>query len=220
MVICFDVDGTLIDSNVPMVEALNGALVALGLRRVALHEVKPLLGPPLLVTMDALLSHLGASRSLSVELAKRYRQGYRSLSLRHATTYPGISAALGALHDAGHTLVVVSSKPAAYSVPLLQKAGLHQLFAGIHGPAGREDEPKARTLTRALAIHDENARVLVGDTVADVDAARQVGIPVVAVAWGYGNCSDLAAQQPDAIAHAADQLPDLLTELIGAHGGQ
>ena len=196
-----------------MLEALNEALAAMSLRGIELQEVRPLLGSPLLATMAGLLRHLGGPHSLTVELAERYRVAYRSSSIRHAATYPGIPAAVRALSAAGHTLAVVSSKPARYSVPLLTEVGLHSWFDAVYGPVGREDEPKARTLARAIASHGQSPAVMVGDTVADVVAAQQVGATVIAVLWGYGDRIDLAARRPDAIADNPSQLPSLLAQL-------
>lgn len=206
MLVCVDVDGCLIDSDVPMLQALNDALESMSLKPVTLAEVRPHLGPPLLVTMERLLEAAGSDRGLAPELAERYRRAYETVSVTHVTVHLGMADALAALQAEGHDLAVVSSKPAAYSRPILHAAGLAELFDAVFGPEGEESEPKAWTLARARSRTGEPPTVMVGDTVYDIAAAWANRVPCIAVSWGYGDADDLAAKRPVALIDTADEL--------------
>lgn len=206
MLVCLDVDGCLIDSDVPILRALNDALESMELGIVTLDDVRPHLGPPLLVTLDRLLVASGAEGRLAPELARRYRQAYSSVSVTHAASHDGMREALAVLRAEGHALVVVSSKPAEYSRPVLEVAGLLELFDEVFGPEGEESEPKAWTLARALSRSGEPPAVMVGDTAQDIAAARANRVPCVAVSWGYGDAAELRQLQPAALVDTAEDL--------------
>ena len=67
---------------------------------------------------------------------------------------------------------------------------------------------------RGLGLEPEAGRapaaVMIGDRRHDVDAARHHGLPVVAVAWGFGTREELAAAAPDALAATPEDLVRLL----------
>jgi len=48
---------------------------------------------------------------------------------------------------------------------------------------------------------------VVGDTPSDIEAARAVGVPVIALATGIYSFDDLLAHQPDACLECASDLP-------------
>lgn len=207
MLVCLDVDGCLVDSDRPMMTALNGALSSIGLPAVSLADVRPYLGPPLITTLSRLLAAIGAETDQAPTVARRYREIYARTSVEEAVTYPGIDRCLQALVEAECRLVVVSSKPARYSRPVLDAVGHRGRFAGIYGPAGAEIEPKAETLARARRDNPGFTAVMVGDTVQDVQAARAANLYSIAVSWGYGVPADLAAARPDALIGSPEDLP-------------
>lgn len=214
MLVCLDVDGCLIDSDRPMMAALNEALTSLGLPEVSLAEVRPHLGPPLITTLTGLLRVLDADTDLASVLARRYRRVYARTSVAEATTYPGIDGCLQRLADAGNRLVVVSSKPPRFARPVLQAVGQLDRFAGVYGPMGAETEPKAGTLARAVGDHAGCAAVMVGDTVEDVEAARVNSLRSIAVSWGYGDPAALAASRPDALIGSPEELPATVASVL------
>jgi phosphoglycolate phosphatase-like HAD superfamily hydrolase len=64
-----------------------------------------------------------------------------------------------------------------------------------------------RSLLKKHRLHP-NEVMLVGDETRDIEAARQAGIPVTAVCWGYAHKSALADLQPDLlVSNPTDLLP-------------
>lgn len=218
--VCLDVDGCLIDSDRPMMAALNQALRSLDLPEVSLADLRPHLGPPLEVTLAGLLEALDADPGLREPLLQRYRGAYAPAAVAQATLYAGIEQALDRLAEDGHRLVVVSSKPPRYARPVLRAVGQLDRFAGVFGPLGAEREPKAETLARALGQVPGRAErigaVVVGDTVQDVEAAAAHHIPAIAVTWGYGLASELAGARPGAVIDSPEQLPAAVASLLRA----
>lgn len=209
--VCFDVDGCLIDSDVPMMAALNEALSVLGMPPVGLAQLQPHLGPPLLETLHGLLSDLGLPTVQAEALSVVYRQAYERTSLEDVSVHAGIPEMLARLRADGHELRVVSSKPPRYSEPLLQAAELLGFFSSVHGPLGAETEPKDVTLARALQRSSLATHVyMVGDTEADILAAEANDVVSIAVAWGYATVETLQAARPDHLAATADDVAGII----------
>ena len=212
--ICFDVDGCLIDSDVPMMAALNEALFGFGLPMVELEQLRAHLGPPLVDTMRGLLADLHQPSGKAETLATAYRQAYARASVLNVSVHAGIPALLAELTADGHELLVVSSKPRRYSGPLLEAAGLASYFAGIYGPLGAETEPKQLTLARSLQQRPAptTTAYMVGDTEADIVAAHANGVMSIAVTWGYATLERLRAAGPDHLVTTPGQVAGIVTE--------
>ncbi|MEV7010060.1 haloacid dehalogenase-like hydrolase [Streptosporangium sp. NPDC051022] len=125
---------------------------------------------------------------------------------------PGASAALEALAVLpGVTQTVVTGNVRAVAEIKLQAFGLERTITWGIGAFGEDDDVRAElvriSLKRAAAafggaVEPANA-VLIGDTPADVEAAVQNGVPVIAVATGRSTADDLRD------AGATCVLPDL-----------
>lgn len=93
----------------------------------------------------------------------------------------------------------------------LQKAGLQQMFS--FGSFCFPLERRAEILSRGLTLAQEHlggskgAIYVVGDTPADIEAAKSIGAPVIAMGTGIYNFEQLRALEPDAcFACATDML--------------
>jgi phosphoglycolate phosphatase len=208
-VVCFDLDGCLVDSRRAITTCVNLGLAAADVAPRPDAELYPLIGPPLLDSYRALLTAAGRDVGLAERCIEVYRAAYRDLSLTHTTTVPGIPAALQELGEE-RVLVVVTSKPVAFARPLVDHLGLGPAFAAVHGPELDElAEPKAVTLRRALSEVapdlDPAWVAMVGDRHHDVDAGIACGCVTVGVTWGIGEPDELAA---------ADLVVDTPAELV------
>jgi phosphoglycolate phosphatase len=126
--------------------------------------------------------------------------------------YDGIEATLETL-GREHTLAVATSKPRSFAVPLLEAVGLSRYFAWIAGPEmDAKMEPKAVTVRDALEHVGGPPAVMIGDRIHDIEGARANGIPVVAVAWGIGDATELAGA--DALVRSPDEIPGAVGRLL------
>lgn len=149
-----------------------------------------------------------AAASLAVDA---YRSGYRDRSLTMTTLVPGISKVLEELH--GHaTIMVVTSKPRVFALPILQCLGVVGWFTDVFGPAlDVLTEPKAVQLAAAVKAAGVSAGqvTMVGDRHHDIDAARTVGTQSIGVTWGIGDHKELQMA-------GADIVLDAPTDLVSA----
>lgn len=123
---------------------------------------------------------------------------------------PSIRELIFQLRQAGKLLGVASGNLAAVGRLKLEAAGLVSEFSfwAFSHPRELRSEIFQDGLRQACEIAGRNAKVcIVGDTPSDIQAARQTGAPVIALATGVFNFEQLLACGPDAcFACAADLL--------------
>ncbi len=112
--------------------------------------------------------------------------------------FDGIIDALQTLADRKIMLAVATSNSLGNVETVLGHALISRLAAL---ECGATLFGKARRLRRVLQVtHMEKANAIyIGDEIRDADAARKIGIPFGAVAWGYTDLRALLPLQPDAI---------------------
>jgi phosphoglycolate phosphatase len=213
--IVFDLDGTLAHTAPDIVRALNSALVEQGYAALpaeaALGHVSIGIGARRLVE-STLRGDGGEPDAAAVEhMVERYLAHYLDAVKVDSALFPGCEAALDALRARGHRLAVCTNKPERHARLLLDALGVTGHFDAITGFDTYDDrKPDGRHIasTIVLAGGDPRHAVMIGDSNVDVAAARDAGVPVVGVTFGY-------TEQPIAT-YAPDRVIDHFHELVGA----
>ncbi|MBF0129866.1 MAG: phosphoglycolate phosphatase [Alphaproteobacteria bacterium] len=210
----FDLDGTLIHSVPDLTACLNLLLAEEGGRSLEDGEVRLMVGDG----VDNLIQRgfaAGGSRPVSGDevtaLVARFLRAYEATPALRTHCYPGAAATLAALRTEGCVLGLCTNKPHRATVEVLELLGLAEFFSGVVAAESTAFiKPDPRPLLAALdAMGAARERaVMVGDSPVDVAVARNAGIPVIAVSYGYTRVPprDLGA----------DILIDSLTELPAA----
>lgn len=197
--IAFDLDGTLVDSAPDIAHALNSALRRAGLDAFDLATVREWIGdgPDVLIARAlAARSTTSAAAGASADddrLRAKLRSDFDSATyaapIGYGAVYPDIADALQTLH-ACYPLVVVTNKPTALAGAVLEAAGLRRLFAAVYG-ADRAELRKPLPAMLHLAAQNLGLKtrelLMVGDSAADLGAAKAAGAPAALVRWGYGH---------------------------------
>lgn len=220
LVVCFDLDGCLVDSYAAITTCINHALEVHGMPTLPPEQLTPLIGPPLEEGMTDLVHDLLGDPAIVPALIATYRERYRDLALTITTRIPGMRAVLRSADDWA-TVGVVTSKPMAFAVPIVDAVGMRRLVSFVEGPAvGREIEPKQVTLARALERWgDGDGVVMVGDRRHDIAAAHANGAIGIGVTWGSGSRDELQTAGADHIVDSPEELPDLLRSIGRGPGG-
>lgn len=184
--IIFDLDGTLLNTVPDLTTASNAMLAHFGYAPITQDQVMAYLGHGLgELVRNALpiASHIPVSEALSV-FNSEYARVYRD----RTEPYPGIVPLIQALHSQGIPLAVVSNKTQAYLDGLVTLHFPDHPFCAVIGE--REDLPRKPDplglLTAAQAMGTSvHETVLVGDTEVDAQAARNAGMGIIGVDWGF-----------------------------------
>lgn len=206
----FDLDGTLIDSKMDLVQCVNEMLRETSRAELPAELVASYVGhgaPQLIASVLGPTANEAERRQgLAIFLAR-----YEVHKLDLTQPYPGVVEGLRAL--AGHPMAVLTNKPAKVSLEILQGLELAKYFCAVYG--GDSFEKKKPDPGGALAILKElgaapGEAAMVGDSDVDVQTARNAGMLAVGVTYGFG--------QHDAKTHPADLYVGTLEELAGLAG--
>lgn len=211
--IVFDLDGTLVDTAPDLVRALNETLDLEGLPHVPVDTLRQLVGQgarELIVRATARAGVTYAADRLD-QLTKAFIEFYRADIARHSQPFAGVEASMDALAALGAKFAVCTNKRTDLSQQLLDALNLSHRFSAIVGAdavAQKKPHPDhfRAAVTRAGGV--VRRAIMIGDTAADVGAARGAGAPVVLVRFGY--CEE------DVERLGADVLLDHFSELATA----
>jgi len=205
--ILLDLDGTLADSYPGIASSVVHAFTASGLTVPTPAELRSFVGPPL----HHALVERGISPAQAERMVGHYRDAYGAGAMFDNAVYDGIPEALLALREAGAALLVATSKPEAYAVPICEHLGIAPLVDGIFGASLEAGAgTKADVIARALTGRDPHERrLMVGDREHDVLGARANDVDCIGVAWGYASPGELDAA-------GAVEVVGTPTELVGA----
>ncbi len=187
----FDLDGTLVDTAPDLVAVTNEMLAEMGL-------------PPLDAEQGRVHAGKGARALLSVgmqaagyplpeeaawaELIASFIERYKARIAKESRPFSGVEEFLALAHAQGFRLAVCTNKKEHLATMLLSALSLRTYFDAIVGgdTVGR-GKPDPAPLFHALSQCGGTPRraILIGDSIADVLAARSAGLPSVLATWGY-----------------------------------
>lgn len=218
--IAFDLDGTLVETAPDLVATLNKVLASEGLAPVAYEHARNMVGhgAKRMIERGYAATGLPLSPDLSPVLFERFISTYLAHIADTSHPFPGCLDALETLLDAGATLVVATNKRTDLAVALLEKLNMTDYFAAIVGadlaPAAK---PDGRHILFAIeeADGDPDMAIMVGDSASDVDGAKDAGVPVIAVTFGY---TEIPAAQlgADVVLDHYDQVVEAVAKLAKA----
>jgi phosphoglycolate phosphatase len=218
--IVFDLDGTLVDTAPDIMRALNQTMDLEGLPRVKLEPVRGLIGQGARGAIEkaAALNGVSFTAERLDALVGEYTAFYSADIARDSKPYPGLLEAMDQLAVLGAKFAVCANKRTNLSVQLLDALGMTERFSAIVGAdAVTQKKPHPEHYNAAVTRAGGTVRrsLMIGDTVADVGAARAAGAPAIVVRFGYcdGACETLGA---DAIIDSYSALAPLCRRLLAA----
>jgi len=210
--ILFDLDGTLVDSVPDLAQAANCMLAAFGLPEVTEEQVRHRVGDGISKLVERLLGGAGRNAENWKQAEKLYREAYARHLTDSSHAYPGVPAMLENLREKGLHLACVTNKDTRLARNLLAHLGLDRYLEWIIGGDQARPKPDPDMLEQAMRAFSVSPgqSLMVGDSMADVGAARAAGIPVVAVPWGYNHGRGIAAENPNHVIQAMPELVSLI----------
>ena len=213
----FDLDGTLADTAPDIIATLNAVLASLGHPPLPNHHAIQLVstGARALLAAGLKAAHVPFDDGKLDRLFVQFLAHYEEHIADNTQLYPGVIAALDRLSDDGFTFAVCTNKMERHSNLLLEKLGIKSRFSAICGrdtfPFFKPD-PRHLTMTIDQAGGHQQKAIMVGDSITDIDTARNANLPVIAVNFGYSE-TELSALNPDALIEHYDHLYDAVIML-------
>jgi phosphoglycolate phosphatase len=212
VIVLFDLDGTVWDSEAGIVGCIEYTFTALGLPVPSRDVLASNVGPPL----HEMLVDVGVPPELAEAGVEHYRDRYRSWGAFQATIYPGMAELLAELAAEGWRLATATSKGEGPTHLMLDHFGLRDPFevvgaASMDGTATTKPLVIARALA-GLGEPDPTQCVLVGDRHYDVQGAALHGIDCIGVSWGYSTGTELVDAGAATVVHDPAELRTVLLD--------
>ncbi len=212
--VVFDCDGTLVDSQHAIVEAMQRAFAENRFPPPAPGAVRRVVGLSLTEAMEALLPDGGAEEHRA--LVREYRKAYLLLRQRpdyHEPLFPGAAEAIDALEAAGYLLGVATGKSQRGLRATLARHGLVERFVTLQTADDAPSKPHPGMLENAIAEAGADETVFVGDTVFDMQMAVNAKVAALGVGWGYHGADELRAAGARAVVESFAELPEAIAKL-------
>lgn len=215
----FDLDGTLVDSAPDIAQAVDATLQTHGWPVAGLERVRHWVGNGSRTLIERALCFVFAEFDITQPEQAALHESVHTAFLQHYAVHNGPSTvifvgALPFLHAcqaAGKQMACVTNKPERLARDLLQCLQLDLFFSLVIGgdtfPVRKPDPTALLYCCTELNVSPVRT-LMVGDSSIDVNSARNAGIPVACVRYGYNHGADIA----DA---GADWLVDDLRQLLG-----
>ena len=208
--VLFDMDGTILDTMTDLYDGANRSLAMHGYPLRTMEEIRIFVGGGARQLMQRSLPDTVSEEELDA-ITEEFRTWYGENSCVKTCPYPGVEAAVEALQKAGVKVAVVSNKP-----DVATKALAKQFFPTLPAFGQRDDVPQKPApdmvwnALQELGVSAENA-IYVGASEVDVATARNAGMPLLAVCWGFRTREELVEAGAE---HIVDNAEDMLKALL------
>jgi phosphoglycolate phosphatase len=186
----FDLDGTLIDSAPDLQAAVNTVLSSHGLRRISIEETQAFIGDGMPKLCERALEATGGSSELQESFYDAFKSCYMASPAVKTKPMLAVRETLITAKSAGFAMGVCTNKSEPVAETILNELQLMSFFTDYVGSMpGRALKPDPEALLLCAERIGTNGRqaILVGDSIADVKAARNAEMPCVLVRGGYTN---------------------------------
>ena len=205
--VLFDLDGTLVETSPEIADATNDLLRELGLPQVSQSQVDAWIGHG---TRELLVQALAHVRQLPQEavradeamptIAAQFDRHYHRRCGTHSQLYPQVTQTLQQLRAQGVRVGVVTNKESRHTERVLAAHGLTVLLdIVISGDSLPTKKPNPAGIFQCLqqwGVAPERA-LFVGDSRVDIATARNAGVAVWALPYGYNMGEPVANSHPD-----------------------
>ena len=187
--IIFDMDGTLVDSSITIVNAINYVRSKLSLapldKEVILTKVNdPELNPALFFY---------ETQEFSMEQEEWFSQYYTDNHERELQLYDGVEELLITLKEKGYLFAIATNAYRGSTLESLEHLNIVDYFSSIacYDDVGR-GKPAPDMLEKNLKDVKLEAKdaIFIGDSERDLMAANTIGMDYITINWGFSDYED------------------------------
>ena len=216
MLVIFDCDGTLVDSQHLIVEAMSTAFTANGLPVPERHQVLRHVGLSVAEAVAGISESL--DEALITNLSAAYKAAFAGMRQKPdfaEPLYPGAREALEALAAETDVVLGIATGKSRRGVDLLlAREALGALFTTIQTADDAPSKPHPEMVLRAMAETgvSPSETVMIGDTSYDMLMAGNAGVAAIGVDWGYHTAGELREAGAQHVAGSFAQLRALIAQ--------
>lgn len=188
--IVWDLDGTLVESAPDLATALNTVLSDHGQSTHDVDSVRLMIGGgvPKLIERGFRASNAPLNDDELQAIVPQFMEIYSACATHNTYLVEHARAVLDQLQKEGLVQGLCTNKPISVTRKIVAALDIERYFTSIIGgdstPARKPDPLPLQTCLKEMGAAAETS-VMVGDSGADVGAARSAGVPVIVVPDGY-----------------------------------
>lgn len=209
--ILFDLDGTLTDPKVGIINSILFSLKKLRITEPKPVELERFIGPPL---RQSFKERYDLSDALADKAVVYYREYFSEKGIFENACYEGVPELLNFLSASDFKLFLATSKPTVFADRILQHFELKKYFIDIIGcNLDHTRTEKTEIIDYLIKKHKlaKEKTIMIGDRKHDLIGAASNNVKSIAVTYGYGTIEELTESQPDFFAKDSRELKSLLT---------
>ena len=213
--VIFDLDGTLIDSQLDLIHSINAMLWHFGKAELPGEAIATYVGDGAPMLVRRALGDPEDERFVQ-EALSYFLAYYREHKLDNTRAYDGIREALESIRQSHNgqprRMAVLSNKPVNPSRAIIEGLELTEFFTHVYGgnsfPAKKPDPLGAQKLIEENGCHADET-VIVGDSSNDILTGRNAGLWTIGVTYGFSPRS-LELTPPDVLVDSPKEVAEVL----------
>jgi phosphoglycolate phosphatase len=210
--VVLDCDGTLVDSQNGICEAMTYAFTGYGLTPPAREATLGIVGLSLPEAFAALAPQI--DDALRAKMIDRYKSAFVEIRREpelHEPLFDGIAAAIEAFGRRNDVLLGIATGKSRKGVDrLFAREGWANRFVTVQTSDDNPSKPHPAMLAAAMAeagVGPERT-VMVGDTTFDMAMAIAAGAGAIGAGWGYHSIEQLRSAGAQAVIEASHRLTE------------
>lgn len=210
--IVLDCDGTLVDSQNGICEAMTYAFSGFGLTPPARESTLGIVGLSLPEAFAALAPEV--DEGLRGKMVERYKSAFQEIRREpelHEPLFEGIAAAIEAFAHRNDLLLGIATGKSRKGVDrLFAREGWANRFVTVQTSDDNPSKPHPAMLAAAMAeagVGPERT-VMVGDTTFDMEMALAAGVAAIGAGWGYHSIEQLRRAGAHTVIETSDRLSE------------
>lgn len=211
--VIFDLDGTLIDTLEDLKDSINFALKQHGMPERSLEEVRSFVGNGVKKLVFRSVPE-NTSDELRESCLKAFKAHYITNSMNKTKPYSGICELIKKLKEKGVKLAVVTNKTQDAADGIMNeffKDDFEIIIGQIDGVAQKPQPDGVWYAIEKLGASKQNS-VYIGDSEVDCLTAKNSGISIIGVTWGFRGRRVLEENNADYIVDSPEEIIDIITK--------
>lgn len=212
----FDLDGTLVDSLTDLAQSVNKGLKKAGCKEQPIENYKHYVGNGREVMVRRAMGEKSKDENLLKIAIETFNAEYALHCNDNTKDYDGCDKMLDSLAQNGIKTAVLSNKPDEFVGAIVAKVYPNHTFTEAWGQKPEyKRKPDKEALTAMLNKHGINPDecIYVGDSDVDVLTAKNAGVHMAGVEWGFRGKDELIATGAPFVASTAEELTEYILSL-------
>ncbi len=213
--VIFDLDGTLVDSLTDLAIAVNQGLLKAGLSTHEVEAYKRFVGNGRDKLIDRAMGEARDNTELRTIVKAEFDSYYALHCNDNTRAYSGCAEMLRGLNDSGVMTAVLSNKPDEFVDEILTRIYPEHQFTLAWGrkPIFTE-KPNPESLHAMLSQLGvgRGECLYIGDSDVDVYTAKNAGVDMLGVSWGFRGAEELASAGAPKVVDEANEILEYVNE--------